>query len=51
MELSTQFSKISLQLSGHVARLRLNHPLLNVIDIPMMEELAQAISQVEAWQC
>jgi cyclohexa-1,5-dienecarbonyl-CoA hydratase len=48
MELSTQFSKISLQLSGRVARLRLNHPPLNVIDIPMMEELAQAISQVEA---
>jgi len=43
MELSTQFSKISLQLNGRVARLRLNNPPLNVIDIPMMGELAQAI--------
>jgi cyclohexa-1,5-dienecarbonyl-CoA hydratase len=31
-----------------VARLALNHPPLNVIDIAMMEELAQALGEIEA---
>jgi len=31
-----------------LARIALNHPPLNVIDIPMMEQLAQALAEIEA---
>jgi cyclohexa-1,5-dienecarbonyl-CoA hydratase len=48
METSTKFTRLSLDLSQHVARLRLNNPPLNVIDMPMMEDLAQAIFELES---
>lgn len=48
MTTSTRFSKISLEISHRVAQLRLINPPLNVIDIPMMQELSQAISQVDS---
>lgn len=48
MDVTTRFSRIALDVEGHVARLTLSNPPLNVIDILMMEELAQAIAQVES---
>lgn len=44
----TQFAKITVNVDGAVARIRLNHPPLNIIDIPMMEELAAAIAEIES---
>jgi cyclohexa-1,5-dienecarbonyl-CoA hydratase len=48
ISVSARFSRISLEINQRVAQLRLNNPPLNVIDIPMMEELSQAISQVDS---
>src|SRR5580698_2068971 len=41
-------SRIEMELRPPVARLRLQNPPLNVIDIPMMEELAAALAAIEA---
>jgi cyclohexa-1,5-dienecarbonyl-CoA hydratase len=41
-------SKIRLNLDAPVVRITLQHPPLNVIDIPMMEELAGALSEIES---
>jgi cyclohexa-1,5-dienecarbonyl-CoA hydratase len=46
-EAETQWSRIVLQLDPPVARLRLENPPLNIIDIPMMEELAAAWAELE----
>lgn len=43
----TRFSRIALDLQPPVARITLRNPPLNVIDIAMMEELAEALGQVE----
>src|SRR5580704_17301070 len=40
-------SRIALDTQPPVARLRLHNPPLNVIDIPMMEELAAALTEIE----
>jgi cyclohexa-1,5-dienecarbonyl-CoA hydratase len=40
-------SRIILEVTPPVARIRLNHPPLNVIDFVMMEELAAALSEIE----
>jgi cyclohexa-1,5-dienecarbonyl-CoA hydratase len=40
--------RIKLNFQPPVARIALHHPSLNVIDISMMEELAQALAEVEA---
>jgi cyclohexa-1,5-dienecarbonyl-CoA hydratase len=40
-------SRTMLNLSGSVARITLRNPPLNVIDIPMMEELAEALAAIE----
>jgi cyclohexa-1,5-dienecarbonyl-CoA hydratase len=45
---SSQYERISLQLSAAIAHLSLQHPPLNVIDIPMMDELVSAFSEVNA---
>jgi cyclohexa-1,5-dienecarbonyl-CoA hydratase len=37
-----------LELRGHVAHITLRHPPLNVIDIPMMEDMATALAEIEA---
>jgi cyclohexa-1,5-dienecarbonyl-CoA hydratase len=44
----TTFSRITLALQPPVARITLQNPPLNIIDIPMMEELAQALARIEA---
>jgi cyclohexa-1,5-dienecarbonyl-CoA hydratase len=44
----TKVSRIALDLQPPVAHIVLNHPPLNVIDIPMMEELAEALTEIEA---
>jgi cyclohexa-1,5-dienecarbonyl-CoA hydratase len=44
----TRFFRIALDLQPPVARIVLQNPPLNVIDIPMMEELAQALAEIEA---
>ena len=47
-ETATRSARIALELSPPVARVRLTNPPLNIIDIPMMEELATALAQLEA---
>jgi cyclohexa-1,5-dienecarbonyl-CoA hydratase len=39
--------RIEVELQPPVARLRLQNPPLNVIDIPMMEELAASVAEIE----
>jgi cyclohexa-1,5-dienecarbonyl-CoA hydratase len=41
-------ARIALQLSPPVAQLRLDNPPVNVIDIPMMEELSHALTELES---
>jgi cyclohexa-1,5-dienecarbonyl-CoA hydratase len=41
-------SRVTLDFQPPVARLTLHHPPLNVIDIAMMDELARALSEIEA---
>src|ERR1700688_3032576 len=47
IETITQFSRITLDYGAPVARITLNHPPLNVIDIPMMEELTEVLAEIE----
>ena len=42
------FTRIAVELQPPAARVTLNNPPLNVIDIPMMEELRAALEQIEA---
>ncbi len=44
---TTGFAKITLELSAPVARLKLANPPVNVIDLPMMDELLAALEQIE----
>jgi cyclohexa-1,5-dienecarbonyl-CoA hydratase len=44
----SKLARISLEIEDAVARISLRNPPLNVIDIPMMEELSQAIVQIES---
>jgi len=44
----TKFSRITLDLEPPLARIVLSNPPLNVIDIPMMEELTDALTEIEA---
>jgi len=46
--MDTQFAKIKLETAAPIARLRLNNGPLNVIDVPMMEELSAALTELEA---
>ncbi len=41
-------SRLALDFTPPVARIALRHPPLNVIDIPMMEELAETLAETEA---
>lgn len=45
---ATTYSRIALQLRAPVARITLNNPPLNIIDIPMMDELAEALTEIES---
>jgi cyclohexa-1,5-dienecarbonyl-CoA hydratase len=44
---TTTFSRITLDLQPPVARIVLTNPPINVIDIPMMDELAEALAEIE----
>jgi cyclohexa-1,5-dienecarbonyl-CoA hydratase len=44
----TTTTRLVVERSGLVARISLRHPPLNVIDIPMMEELVLALAEVES---
>ena len=41
------FKQITVEITGHAARIGLNNPPLNVIDVPMMEELTSALADIE----
>ncbi len=44
----TKSERISLDVQGTLARIVLHNPPLNVIDMPMMEELSRALAEVDA---
>jgi len=44
----SKLSRTFVEIEGSLARVTLRNPPLNVIDIPMMEGLAQALAQVES---
>jgi cyclohexa-1,5-dienecarbonyl-CoA hydratase len=44
----SSLARIAIAIAPPLARIALNHPPLNVIDIPMMEELAQALVDIES---
>ncbi len=44
----SKLARLTVDVSAPVARLALRNPPLNVIDIPMMEELARALEEIEA---
>ena len=41
-------SRLALDFAPPIARITLHHPPLNVIDVPMMDELAQSLTEIEA---
>ena len=43
----TRFSRISFYMEPPLARIVLNNPPVNVIDIPIMNELAEALNEIE----
>lgn len=43
-----RLTRISMEIDDAVARITLRNPPLNVIDIPMMDELARALQEVES---
>jgi cyclohexa-1,5-dienecarbonyl-CoA hydratase len=45
---TTTFSRIALEMHAPIARITLRNSPVNVIDIPMMEELAAALAKIEA---
>jgi cyclohexa-1,5-dienecarbonyl-CoA hydratase len=45
---TTRLTKVSLEISSPVARISLQNPPLNVIDIPMMRELQQVLAEIES---
>jgi len=40
--------RVSIDIAPPVARIGLHHPPLNVIDIPMMEELSRVLAEIES---
>lgn len=47
MSVDSGLVRLTLKVNAGVARIVLRHPPLNVIDIPMMEELAQSLREIE----
>lgn len=43
----SELRSLAIATDGAVARIALRHPPLNVIDVPMMEELAQILGEIE----
>jgi cyclohexa-1,5-dienecarbonyl-CoA hydratase len=46
--MDAKLGRVSLEVDGSVARIVLRRPPLNIIDIPMMEELAQSLAEIES---
>jgi cyclohexa-1,5-dienecarbonyl-CoA hydratase len=46
--LETRQTRLTVDVSAPVSRILLRHAPLNIIDIPMMEELAHALAEIEA---
>lgn len=46
--LESRHARLTVDVSAPVSRIVLRHAPLNIIDIPMMEELAQALAEIEA---
>ena len=44
----SKLTRLAVEFSPPVARIALHHPPLNVIDIPLMEELAQTLAEIES---
>ncbi|HYM78998.1 MAG TPA: enoyl-CoA hydratase-related protein [Candidatus Dormibacteraeota bacterium] len=44
----SELRRLTTRIEGSVARIELRHPPLNVIDLPMMEELASCLAEIEA---
>ena len=44
----SKLARLTVDVNAPVARLVLRNSPLNVIDVPMMEELAQALGEIEA---
>ena len=44
----TEATRAAVEIASPIARIALRHPPLNVIDIPMMEELGRALGEIEA---
>src|SRR5271157_4288093 len=44
---TTELSRLAMEIASSVARIVLRHPPLNVIDIPMMEELARSLAEID----
>jgi cyclohexa-1,5-dienecarbonyl-CoA hydratase len=44
----TVFSRLAVEIAPPIARITLRNPPLNIIDIAMMEELAQSLAEIEA---
>ena len=42
-----KLKRLSVEIEGAVANISLRNPPLNVIDIPMMEEVAQTLAEIE----
>src|SRR5258708_5775721 len=47
---ASRLSRIRIEVISAVGRISLRHAPLNVVDIPMMEELAQSLREIEARQ-
>jgi cyclohexa-1,5-dienecarbonyl-CoA hydratase len=45
---ASQLDRITMEIVAPVARIVLRHPPLNVIDVPMMQEIAQSLAEAEA---
>ncbi len=45
---ASDLSRLTLEIVPPIASITLHHPPLNVIDIPMIEELAQSLAEIEA---
>ena len=48
MSATTTLTRLAVEFQPPVARLRLQNPPLNVIDVPMMEELAATLADIES---